>query len=424
MAAWEQDGDPEVQRNYRHNYWMNLLDGTLFWCGSSFIAVRTVLPVYISHFTSSGLLIGLLSMIATTGWLVPQLFTANWVQRLPRKKVLPVNLGLFSERLPVLLMAPSVLLARRSPTLALTLFFVLLTWHMVGAGLIAVAWQDMIGKIIPANRIGRFLGLTNFLGTGTGVLGAWGTAWVLDRHGFPSGYIWCFAVAGILILVSWVFLALVREPAGRDVPERVSDREYWRRLPSVLRSDANFARYLLSQVVGALGGMAIGFLAVYGRERWQLPDSQAGILTASMLIGQALANLLFGPLADRRGHKLVLEVSMLLGVAAMGLAMLAPSPTWLYGVFALLGANSAGMMLSGLMIALDFGPADQRATYIGLNNTVRGVASGLAPLLGGWLATALGYQPLFAASFAVGLAGLALLRWSVREPRLEPVAVK
>jgi MFS family permease len=282
----------------------------------------------------------------------------------------------------------------------------------------------MLGKLIPANQIGRFFGLTNFLGTGTGVLGAWGTAWLLDRYGFPSGYIWCFALAGILVLLSWLFLAQVREPASRHMPPRVSEREYWRRLPSVLRSDANFARYLLSQVVSALGGMAIGFLMVYGRERWQLPDGQAGILTASMLIGQALANLLFGPLADRRGHKLVLELSTLLGVMAMGLAALAPRPAWFYLVFALLGANSAGMLLSGLMIALDFGPADQRATYIGLNNTVRGMASGLAPLLGGWLATMLGYQSMFVVSFAVGLVGLALLRWSVREPRLEPAAVK
>ena len=32
-----------------------------------------------------------------------------------------------------------------------------------------------------------------------------------------------------------------------------------------------------------------------------------------------------------------------------------------------------------------------------------------------------GYQALFATAFVVGLAGLALLHWSVREPRHDPL---
>jgi MFS family permease len=197
----------------------------------------------------------------------------------------------------------------------------------------------------------------------------------------------------------------------------ISQREYWRRLPSILRADPGFRRYLFIQIVVALGGMAVGFLAVYAVPRWQLPDSQAGSFTASMLAGQALSNLLFGVLADRKGHKLVLELAALAGALAVGLAGLAPAPAWFYVVFALTGASFAGFMLSGIMIVFEFSTPDVRPTYIGLNNTVSGVAAGLAPLLGGWLAGAVGYRGLFAVAFAIGLAGFALLRWAVREPR-------
>jgi MFS family permease len=71
------------------------------------------------------------------------------------------------------------------------------------------------------------------------------------------------------------------------------------------------------------------------------------------------------------------------------------------------------------MIALEFCPESLRPTYIGLNNTVRGIAYGVAPLIGGWLAGWVGYQALFGISVAIGAAGLAMLRWSVREPRWE-----
>ena len=81
-------------------------------------------------------------------------------------------------------------------------------------------------------------------------------------------------------------------------------------------------------------------------------------------------------------------------------------------------------MLSGIMITFEFCTADVRPTYIGLNNTVTGVAAGIAPLIGGWLAGAAGYRTLFAMAFVIGMVGLALLHWSVREPRQTQSAVK
>ena len=407
----------EVEQNYRHNAIVSVLDGTFFWFGSSFIAARTMLPLYVSHLTDSRLVIGLLSVLASTGSLLPQLFTVNWVQRLPQKKFAPVTVGLFTERLPILMMIPGACLATRFPKVALVAFLVAYAWHVGGAGVVAVGWQDMLAKVLPVNRRGRVFGITNFGGTATGVLGAAAAAWLLDRFEFPYGYVLCFAAATVLIFISWGFLALTREPAQSSLEPGVSQREYWRRLPAVLRADGNFRRYLLSQVVMTVGSMAVGFLAVYAVERWQLPDSQAGVFTISMLVGQALSNLVFGALADRRGHKLVLELSVLSGALAVGLASVAPGPAWFYAVFALIGASTAGFTLSGIMIVFEFCDPEMRPTYIGLNNTAGGVAAAVAPLVGGWLAGAAGYRALFVVACAIGLAGFALLRWNVREPR-------
>jgi len=412
------DFETEVERNYRHNFTVNMLDGTTFWLGLSFMATRTILPLYVSHLTDSTLAIGLLAMIVSTGWLLPQLFTANWVQRLPVKKVIVVRVGLYAERLPVFLLILSAWLATRSQTLALVTFFIFLTWHVVGAGVIAVGWQDMIAKVFPTGRRGRFFGITNFGGTATGILGASAAVYVLDKYEFPYGYVICFAAAALFIFVSWVFAAQTREPAQVSKAEPVSQREYLSSLPAILRSDPNFRLFMLSQIVVVLGGMAVGFLTVYAVQRWNLPDGQAAVFTISMLMGQAVSNLIFGWLADRKGHKLVLELSALCGALAVGVASIAPSPLWFYIVFALVGASAAGFILSGIMIVFEFCEPEIRPTYIGLNNTVMGVFAALTPLLGGWLAITVGYQALFVISFIIGLAGLALLRWTVREPRV------
>ena len=408
----------EIERNYRWNFIFNALDGAFYWFGFSFITPSIILPLYISHFTSNPLIIGLIPFLNTAGFLLPQLFTAKYVERAPIKKFFPVNLGFFTERIPVMLFAPSAFfLALTQPVLAVVLFFFLYTWYTAGAGLIIVGWQDMIGKIIPTAKRGRFFGVTNFVGNASGILGSLAVSYVLAVFAFPLGFVFSFSAAAVLIFLSWYFLGLVREPAVPSQKPAVSQLEYLRSLPAVVRKDPNFLRYLLSQVVFMLSGMASGFLIIYAVQTWGLADAQAGGFVIAMQVGQTISNLFFGFLADHKGHKLSLEICVLLSVVSIGMALFAPSPAWFYPIFFLRGAIMAGTFISGTSIVLEFTGAENRATYIGLANTVPGVAGTVAPLIGGWLAGAAGYPPMFILSVLTGLAGWVMLRFFVREPR-------
>jgi MFS family permease len=320
--------------------------------------------------------------------------------------------------MPVVLLAPvTYFLATSQPTLALILFFVLYTWYTFGAGVIIVGWQDMIAKIFPVEKRGRFFGITNFIGNGTGILGALAVPFVLERSTFPTGFVMAFTVAAALILLSWVFLSLAREPAVPSSKPPVSQLDYLRSLPEVLRRDRNFRMYLGSQVVFSLSMMATGFLVVYAVQNWNLPDATASGFTIALQVGLTLANLFFGFLADRKGHKLSLEICLLLSVLSLGLAIIATGPAWFYAIFFLRGAVQAGMFISGISIVYEFTDADNRPTYIGLANTIPGVAGAIAPLIGGWLAGAASYQAMFVLSAVIGVVGWVLLRFAVREPR-------
>ncbi|OGN94827.1 MAG: hypothetical protein A2Z71_04660 [Chloroflexi bacterium RBG_13_50_21] len=408
----------EIERNFRWNFLVNTLDGASFWFGMSLISTTVILPLFVSHFTKNLLLIGLIPFISTAGTLLPQLFMANAVERAPQKKFFPVNLGFFLERLPIFLLAPvTYFLAVSQPMLALAGFFVLYTWHCFGAGVIIVGWQDMIAKIIPVKMRGRYFGITNFIGNATGILGALAVPFVLDRSSFPVAYVLAFAAASIPIFLSWIFLSLTREPAVLSSKPPVSQLNYMRSLPEVLRQDRNFRMYLLSQIFFSLSGMATGFLVVYTVQTWKLPDVQASRYIIALQIGLALANLFFGFLSDRKGHKLSLEICLLLSVLSLGLAIIAPSPLWFFPIFFLRGAVTAGTIISGISIVYEFTDAESRATYIGLANTVPGVAGAIAPLIGGWLVGVISYQAMFILSAIIGTISWMLLRFAVREPR-------
>ncbi len=412
----EQELVAEVERHYHWNFAVNLLDGAAFWFGLSFVSSSTIAPLFIGKLTTSPLPIGLIAVIAQGGWFLPQLFTAHSVERLARKKPVVVNLGFFLERLPLWVMVLAAVVAARSPTLALTLFLAGYAWHALGAGVVATAWQDLIGRCFPVRRRGRFLGLTSFIGAGTGAVGSFFSAWLLRTFPFPDSFVYTFVIAAVFITVSWVFLALAREPVQAVSAPSQSNREFLSELPGLLQRDQNFRRFLAARLLLAGGGMGVGFVTVAAVRRWAVADGIVGVYTAVMLLGQTAGNLVFGLLSDRYGHKLSLELGALCSGGAFVLAWLAPSPVWYYAVFVLLGITSGAIFVSGILVVLEFCTPARRPTYVGLANTGVGLVGVMGPLLGAGLAS-ISYGWLFALSAVVNLAAWVSLHWWVEEPR-------
>ncbi len=411
--------EAEVERNYRWNFTVNLLDGVAFWFGLNFVSSSTIVPLFVSKLTLNPLTIGLVAVIAQAGWYLPQLFVASHTERLARKKPIPVNLGFFLERVPVWLWPLAALLAPKSPVLALALFFTSYAWHTLGAGVIGPAWQDLIARCFPVNRRGRFFGLTTFIGTGVGTIGAIFSSWLLETYAFPLNFVYTFLIAATGINISWCFLALTREPVQPVTVPLPEPGQFWKKLAQIVRRDRNFRRYLQARLVMAVGMMGLGFITVTAVQRWQVADSTVGLYTAALLLGQASGNLLSGLLADRFGHKLSLEIGVAAAAMAFTLAWLAPAAGWYYAVFVLLGVAIGVIIVSGILITMEFSVPAQRPTYIGITNSIVGLGSGIAPLLGGWLA-GFSYNGLFALSAGLNLLGLALIRWYVGEPRWQP----
>ncbi|MGQ9568976.1 MAG: MFS transporter, partial [Anaerolineae bacterium] len=141
-----------VERNYRWNFMANFMDLALFWFGNSFISGVTILPLFVERASGSRFLVGMVAALSQAGWYLPQLLTANYVERRPLRKPIAVNVGLFSERVPLWFLALSAfVLVPSRPGPALALFFVAYAWHVLGAGAIAPAWQDMVARVIPAD---------------------------------------------------------------------------------------------------------------------------------------------------------------------------------------------------------------------------------------------------------------------------------
>jgi len=147
-----------------------------------------------------------------------------------------------------------------------------------------------------------------------------------------------------------------------------------------------------------------------------------GTLTV-YLIGIAMGQLIYGPLADHFGRRPVLMAGLAIYLAGSVAALLAP------GIGALVVARAAqaaggcaGMVLARAIIR-DVFPRDQAASKIGFITMGMTVAPMMAPLLGAELTVAFGWRATMLACviFGVALAALAMLRLPETLPVVQPL---
>ncbi len=408
--------EAEQQRNYRWNFTVNTLDTASWFFGTSFISASTIVPLFISKLTSSTIPIGIAAMIAMGSWHLPQIFTANFIERVARKKPIIVNLGLFVERLPVFFMILAAGLASRSATLALILFLVSYIWHSLGAGMLSPAWQEMVARCFPVQRRGRFLGTGIFLGTMTGIGGAALSTWLLSNIQFPQNFMAIFALSAGAILLSWFFISLTREPVKVHRTPHRSQREFFKGVKEIIKEHHNYRRFLITRLLFSLGAMGSGFITLSAIRTWNVSDATVGVYTAMLLVGQALGTLSLGFLADRKGHKQSFEIMALASLLAFSFVWLGSSPVYYYPTFFLQGIANGGIIVSGILLNLEFADPERRPTFVGITGFGVGVVGVLAPLIGTAI-SAVSFSWVFALSMFINLIALFAMRFWVQEPR-------
>jgi MFS family permease len=163
--------------------------------------------------------------------------------------------------------------------------------------------------------------------------------------------------------------------------------------------------------------MAGSFFTLAAIRRLGATDDQVGGFTLIFVISQTLTNLFWGYLGDKKGYKLLTALGALGQIAAALIAVWANSISLFYLIFAITGAALSLEMIANLNIVLEFGPREERPTYIGLANTIRSPFTGLAPVLGGVIADRLSFEAVFLTTISLVVLGFLWLSFAVVEPR-------
>ncbi|GAP14867.1 arabinose efflux permease [Longilinea arvoryzae] len=406
-----------TQSNLKYNIVVNLLDGGFFGLAIGLASFTTFLPLFVATMTNSAILIGLVPAIHNMGWLLPQLFMSKNISRRPLVK--PVLLAyIIHERLPFLgLAAVAFLVPIIGTPAALVLTFLFLIWQGIGAGLTANPWQNLIGKVIPADYLATFLGLqaalSNLLSSGGAIL----AGYLLEETPGTNGFGISFLLASLFMFSSWFFLGRNRESPSAHAIDANQEISLWQTIRVIFEQNRPFVWFLLARGLYCLGMMAFAYYIVYAVRELNLSELEAGVMTSVLLITQMVANILLGRLADKWSRKGVIELGAVASVASCLLAWWAPNTGWFYLVTVLEGIAIIAFWTISIPILLEFGPENQRPTYVGLGNTLVAPFALLSPFLGGWLADNVSYPMTFLVSAVLGLVAVLVLHFQVEVPR-------
>lgn len=138
---------------------------------------------------------------------------------------------------------------------------------------------------------------------------------------------------------------------------------------------------------------------------------------ASFFIGISLGQLFYGPLSDRFGRKPPLYAGLIIySLASLGCAVAGSLEALAAWRFLQALGGCAGMVIARAVVR-DRCSAQESARAFSLLILIMGLAPILAPLFGGWLATAFGWRALFGVLAGFGTLCLVLVYQRLAETR-------
>jgi DHA1 family bicyclomycin/chloramphenicol resistance-like MFS transporter len=143
--------------------------------------------------------------------------------------------------------------------------------------------------------------------------------------------------------------------------------------------------------------------------------AQVQLTLSSYLIGYALGQIVYGPLADRFGRKPALLLALALFCAASLACALAPGIETLIVARGLQALGAAGVVLLPRAIVRDLHEGDAAGRELSRVGAVMSIVPVIAPLVGGVVQTAFGWRATFAVVVGVGLVAGAVVWRSLPE---------
>ncbi len=375
---------------------------------------------YIYALTGSATAVALITVLNKAGIMIPQLIVGNFAETFPRRRPLYALAAGMRVMSMVFITISMFLLVRFNNPAMLALFYGAVFIRAAASGSIGILFNDMLGRLIPAHRIGSLLGLRKFLGGVFAIMaGAAIIQPILGGLDFPLNYYILAIIGTLLLFIQHSVWYLCREHPGQSIKKRSSLADTVRRGFMWLKEDWNYRCYLWIRISFRFSYVGLAFFIPYGTETLKYGSETGGlavlggILVAVLKASELIASLLWSKVCDLKGPAPVLQTGALITFMAPliaftagrlpaafylnipGLAHDLTLPLSVYFVaLACMGAGFSGLLIAGQQFLITTAPTAHRPSYLAFINTII-IPLTFLPLLGAMVSNLLGMDALF-----------------------------
>ena len=278
-----------------------------------------------------------------------------------------------------------------------TVIFILVVLDGVAWGLIVPAVIALIAESAPPTQTGMAYASYYFSAFLATVVGSAFSGILADLLGFPSLFLIGATVSTFAFLILYFFIKetvitknshriALKQSVLKSIPETVA----------LLRNNSDLTWLAVAIAIHAFGfAMFTPFIPLYAKYGIRLDVVQIGFLLAIWNAGFLLSQIPSGRLTDLLGSRPTLVIHFILSSVTWGLYPLFPNFGLAAVTLILMGAVGAMDMPARRIMMLESSPKGGKATIVGGLDFITGVASILAPIIGGAFWDRMGYSAPF-----------------------------
>jgi predicted MFS family arabinose efflux permease len=233
----------------------------------------------------------------------------------------------------------------------------------------------------------------------------------VEGMNYPVNYAIILFIGFAGLVIASIAFWFISEPASDFERDSGEDfRTFLSRVPSIIRSDPLFLRFLIVENMASFSLMILPFYMIYARESFQLDQSYVGRYLLYQIGGMIISNIFWGLLSSRKGSGAVVRTCILIGgiIPLLAIGFQQTGPDLFAVIFVLVGFVMSGRRVGFEPYLLDLAPEEQRTLYIGIDGTLN-FSKVLLPVLGGVFIDLFGFTVAFHAITIIMLIAFVLL---------------
>jgi MFS family permease len=403
----------------KRNYILMFLDTVLFVNAMAFLSINSVIPYFLNNLGATTFQISLASALTGIGTFISQPIFSRIAMKLPYKiktfiKVLSI------QRIFFLIFVISIpFIASKNPSTMIMIF--LICWGIFNffVGSYSPFFMTIMPKLILSHERGRLIGFAGAMGNIIAVGSSVIIGVLLSNIPYPYNYTIIFAIGTVLLILDVVDFMLMRnEPADEHILKDLSYFQYINYLPVVLKHNKKYSYMVLGFVFFVVTNVSLAYYSLHAIRDFHAGAAQIAIFTGLAVVANTVSGMIFGVIADRFGHKYVLQYSALCGLIGGIIVLLLPGLVSIYTAFALSTICASGYQLSCSMLIIQEAPKKDLPIYISVNVMVTLIVSSIFTLLSGYIIDKLSFTPVFFVTCAAGLGAFIIFKTFDNQPKV------